>query len=314
MNNNDIDSVIKDSLTMRLDSFELREEVFTRVQANLSNPKKRNEYRSFKIHYNRTNSFKSVVSFMCGLVILCSLSLVIFPEARVFASNTINTIKTIFVLDGAKIVEVGQDFPLLNNGYNNGISLNLNDSEIEEKVGYQVVIPSSLSDEFYLFSKQIVLHLGKSVSYETNERIQPICEKATVDDIELEKLKEYNPSRSLVGFYSNQDGEICLMVMKSPDKYKEFVDYLKKSNNNYEEIKIGDSEGFWAELKKPVYPDGDMTQKPSEIISSYIVCWVYNDLLYYMGTDVDMSTNRLNLSPEMGIRIAESFMASQRKD
>ncbi len=312
MNNYDIDKVIQDSLTMGLNSCELKDEVFTKIKDNLSNPENKDRYGTFKIRFNRTNSLKSAVSFMCGLIIFCILSLVIFPEARVFASNTINTIKTIFIVNGTNVVEVGQDEPVLNDGYNSGMSLNLSDSEISEKVGYNVVIPSTLSDDFNLFSKQIVLHLGTRISYETNERIRAICAKATLDDNEFENLKEYNPTRSLFGFYSNPEGEIYLTVSKSVDKYNGYVESLKKSEQNYKEIKIGDLDGFWLETKKAVYPNGDMTQKPSEIINTYNVYWVSKDLLYSMGTDVDMNTNRLSLSPEMGIRIAESFMASQK--
>lgn len=313
MNNNNIDNVIKDSLTKRLDSIELREEVYTRIQANLSNPEMRNQYRNHK-RYNTINYFKPIAGFMCVIIILCSLSLMVFPQARVLASNTINTIKTIFVFNGDEIVKVGQEDPILNDGYTNGMSSNLSDSEISEKIGYQVVIPSSLSDEFHLFSKQIVLHLGEPVSYETNERIRPICEKATVDDIELEKLKEFNPSRSISGFYSNPDGVIYVNVRKAVDEYNEYIEYLRKSDMHYKEIKIGDSNGYWVQREKAVYPDGNMTQNPLEIINTFNVYWVNNDLLYYMGTDIHMNTNRLNLDPEMAVRIAESFMAGQKQD
>jgi len=138
-----------------------------------------------------------------------------------------------------------------------------------------------------------------------------ICQKAILDDTELEKLKEYNPPRYAGGVYSNAEGEISLCAFKSTYKYYKFVEYLKISKCNYKEIKIGDIAGIWIEQIRPVYPNGDITQKPLEVINTYDMAWVSNDLLYFMSTSVDMNTNRCSLSPEMGIRIAESFMASQ---
>lgn len=42
------------------------------------------------------------------------------------------------------------------------------------------------------------------------------------------------------------------------------------------------------------------------------MAWVSNDLLYFMSTSVDMNTNRCELTFEMGKRIAETFMESQK--
>ncbi len=311
MNRLDIDKVIEDSLTMRLNNYDPSDEVFARVIDNLSNTEKKVHSRSSKICFNRNKPLKLIVNFMCGLIIFCSLSVIIFPEARVFATNTINTIKTIFVInDNGEIIEKGQDVPLLNDGF--GMPTDLNDSDLEQKVGFKVIFPSTLPDGFSLLGKNIGLFLGKDISYETNERISSICKKAILNDSELEKLKEYNPSRYAGGKYSSSDGEIILCAFKSTDKYYKSIEYLKKSKCNYKEIKIGDIEGIWLEQKRPVYPNGDMTQKPIEVINTYDMFWVSKDLLYYMSTSDNKDINRICLSPEMGIRIAESFMLSQK--
>ncbi len=311
MNNNDIDKIIEDSLNMSLNNYQLRDEVLTKVKDNLSNYEKRDQHKIVKLRLSRTNSFKPVVSLMCGLIVFCCLSLLFFPQARVFASNTINKIKTIFVIDdNGKIFEVGQDIALLNDGYN--MPTDLSNSDIAKKVGFTIVIPSALPNGFNLLSKNIGLFLGKDISYETNNKISVVCQKAILDDTELEKLKEYNPLRFAGGIYSSSEGDIAICAFKAAERYDEVVEYVSKSKCKYEKFKMGDIEGVWLEQKRPVYPNGDMTQKPVEVINTYDMFLVSNDLLYFMSTSANMSTNRCSLSPEIGTKIAESFMAVQK--
>jgi len=56
-----------------------------------------------------------------------------------------------------------------------------------------------------------------------------------------------------------------------------------------------------------------MTQKPIGVISTYDIAWVSNGLLYFMSTSTDMvHNNGYKITPEMGVRISGSFMASQK--
>ena len=39
-----------------------------------------------------------------------------------------------------------------------------------------------------------------------------------------------------------------------------------------------------------------MTKKPLDIINTYDLAWVSNDLLYFMSTSIDMDKNKCSLS------------------
>jgi hypothetical protein len=314
MNNNEIDKLIEDSIGLGLNNLNLRDEVFTRVKENINNEENRNNYKALKIGFSRSNSFKAVVSFMCAVIVFCSLSLVISPNARVFAADAINAIKTIFVYDEkGQIVEMSQKDPVFTVG---GCSTTtLNDSEIEKKLGYKVILPENLSDGFMIRDKALGVSLQKQIDYETGEKLRLSIQEAVNDDIEFNKLKEYNPIRSITAFYKNQEGTIWIIVNKSVDEFDKFIEAVKKSKTNGKVIKLGSVNGIWTEGKIPNYPrktndnigSSDMTQKPTGTTPTYGIIWVSDGLRYHLGT-----IDGYKLTQEMGVRIAETFMESQK--
>lgn len=314
MKRNEIDRLIEDSIAVKQNSFEPGDEVLIKIKDNIKSRGKRSNYNIIKIHYRCANSLKAAAGFMCILVIFCSISLLVSPDARAFASNVI---KTIFTIDeNGRVIERGQDEPILNDGF--GMETNLSDIDIQKKVGFKVVIPDSLSDGFKLSSKMIALFLGEDISYETSGIIRSTCMKAIFDDTAFESLLQYKPSRSAGGHYKNAEGEITLLASKEVDRYYKAIEVLKKSKANYKEIKVSNVKGIWVEEKRAVYPadskgSADYTQKPIRLVNTYDVIWAANALIYFMSTSDNIEVNGgYKLSPESAARIAESFMVNQK--
>jgi hypothetical protein len=313
MNNNEMDKLIKDSIDTSLNDVELRDEVFTRVLDNIGNQEKRSNYRALKFPFSRLHSLKVAAGIMCAVILLSSVSLVISPNARVFAADAIQAIKTIFVYDdNGEIVEKSQNDPIL--GYAAGGFTTLNDSEIGKLLGCKVVFPECLSDDFVIGDKFLGVSLHKPISYETSEKIKLSIQKAATEDAEFEGLKDYGATRYASAAYKNPEGTIGIYVEKL------FVDAdkdnkAKKSKSNYEEIKIGSIKGIWEEYEAAEYPtkteggitSTDLTQKPTGKTTSYSVSWVSDGLQYRL-----IAFDGYKLTPETGARVAEAFMESQK--
>lgn len=304
--NKQIDSIISEAVSISLDKMEAPEDMFFRIETGINNSKGRTKSRIWASRFHCINFKKASITLLCGLFIICTLSVLSFPNVRTFAASTTESILRLFTMEKIngeyKVVETKPTDAIFSFSVNEATSLS--DSDISKKVGYSVVFPQSVYGGYTLSGKDLFVSINKKVDYITMNDLEVSMHKAINDDIELHKLKQFDAKREVAAVYKNDSGIITLGT-----KGGNFDDSAEK----VKEIKVGEIRGKWLEFQSPVYPESnnskfgpDLTKKPTGMITKHMLIWEWKGVgycLYYKDRKIAL---------EEVAKIAESFMESQR--
>ncbi len=308
---NEMDSLLKNILKDDVIPSEQDIEMnFCKLKMNLDNNKntkyyfKRISYVSFK---------KAAIVSMCCLICITTILLGSSSTVRAAALTAIDSIKSIFVVEGK-----GNDIKIVQKPVNEvkelvtvRVPLSLSDMETEKLIGHKVIFPDKLAEDFELTERLLVAGVRKPVPYESISQIRSQLILATMHQEDFDKLSDYSPYRSVGAIYkytrpdSNFGKELCISFygfssgwINSPDS---------------EEVKIGTTKGFWVKIKYPEYSWSfetlrvDMENPPVINDDLYMLGWGENDVYYSLSSIKDLNL----LTKEESIEIATEFQAAQ---
>ncbi|MCX8129516.1 MAG: hypothetical protein N3I35_05370 [Clostridia bacterium] len=302
INNDQLDDNIKQVLSTELVKIEAPDDMYLRIEENIKGKKGR------PIPGYAKNITRTVLAFSLSLAVILGVSAIFSPTVRAIALDTIDAIKTIFVVEGTgddyKVVEKDASESEMVSSVSSTTSLS--DEALSKLLGYKVSFPQKLYGEFALKDKALTLSLGKEMDYITAQSLQASMLKAINDSSEFEKLKDYDPRLSVFATYVSDTGNT---IFTSIDKLTD----THTSSNNGSSVKIGEYTGIWQEFAFPDYPtkvvDGiktaDLTQKPKGVIKLHAISWNTIDLHYSINS---YAYQKYELTKENAIKIAESFL------
>jgi len=288
MDNKEIDILIKQSLSNTAARISPKDS-FSHIQSEIKKARNNND-QSF---FGKTFTFKfrrTAAGFICGIFICAGLSFTFSEEVRATAVDTINKIKTIFVVDKVNgeyrvveksITEAKEPYFAV------GTSTTLSETEIENIVGFKIHFSDSI-EGYKLVDRGMGLILQKKINYETSQRLQTNMMAAIDDENEFKKLAQFKPLRDVSGAYKSSEGTIFIEVNNG----KTWQSDLMHKSNNIIDVKIGDLNGKWVELPLPIYPikeaNGsggfDFSQKPTEIKIMHALIWKVGNINYMLTT------------------------------
>jgi hypothetical protein len=296
-----LDDKVKEVISLELDNIGVSNDMYKRIEESIENKRKNFIFRyGFGIK-------KSVLAFSLSLTVLISVSLLLSPTARAIAEDTMDAIKTIFVVEGTgdnyKVVEKDGSNTLFTYGVS--ASTTLSDTDLSKLLGYTVKFPQSINNEYTLVDKALSLNLEKQLDYFTSQNLTKTINQAITDPAEFKKLKKYGPKFSVTSIYKSLNNKLIYV-------------HIDKSNPIFSSgyTKIGDSYGYWDEISIPDYPgktiegvySADMTQKPTGVKKCYSLSWDANSLHYILSSYEDNNV----LTSDEAANLAEAFMKSQR--
>ncbi len=263
------------------------------------NSKKKRAYMSALGYANLGRAAIGVCSIICAITILISSS----STVRASALNALNSIKTIFVVEGTgndiKVVEKSsnENYFRISEGYNTSKS----DAELGKIIGYEVQYPKTLAG-FDLECRALHASLWKKLAYDSIPGIRQQLNKAINNQEAFSKLDGYSPFRFVSGSYKKGDKSIYIYAF--PEQFSTPPDCKKT-----EEINIGDVKGFWCETIYADYPqkggEENMSVKP-DIEDTFLLYWVNNNIYYTLSSLVGD-----DLSKEDAVSLASKFQAAQ---
>jgi hypothetical protein len=307
-NNQDFEERIRSDLKTKGNEISPSDESYSKIIDDFLYIKG-SKFRMFKNRFLYINKKRLLVATLC---IAIAISFGTSSNLRAFATETVNKIKTIFIVEGTdenyKVSEQPADKPIFSTG--NSKITNLNDDELSKKVGFKISFPKLLCNDFNLISKSEMIVLNK-LSYENIPKVRNNIFKA-IDDVEAFKnLAEYNPSRAVCAEYIKDDVNISIFATPNINEFKSQI-----SSAKYTKVDINGLEGYWLGLPLATYPStklgeplqNDMSQKPTEIKTAHTLFWFSNGVCYQMVFSPDKE-----LSMDQTIAIAKSFIAQSSK-
>lgn len=284
---------------------------FVKFKADLVNTDNKKYYLG---RLNYMNFKKTVVISMCCLMCLTTILLSSSSTVRAAAMGAIDSIKSIFVVEGW-----GNDIKIVRKPVTeikSPVSVfsitSLNDSEIEKLIGYKVLFPENLSDNFKLANRCITLSLKTDISYNSAPEVKSQMEKAIYNQKEFKNLSVYSPYRAISSYYKcNEPKGFNLIINCWP------IPTGVENYSDKEEVKVGNSKGYWLNINYPEYPQSnvngnlqsDLTTPPTIKNDCYMLSWSKNKLYYSIY--IFEKSNPLRISKEEAIKIAEEFQAAQ---
>ena len=307
-NNQDFEERIRSDLKTKGNEISPSDELYSKIIDDFLYIKG-GKFRMLKNRLLYINKRKLIVATLC---IAIAISFGTSSNLRAVATETVNKIKTIFIVEGTdesyKVSEVPADTALFSTSHTK--TTNLNDDELSKKVGFNVSFPKLLCNDFNLNSKYELVMLNK-ISYENMPKVQNTILRA-IDDVEVFKsLAEYNPYRSVYAEYIKDDVNISIFASPNANDFKSQIISLK-----YTKVDLNGLEGYWLGLPVATYPtarlgeqfQNDMSQKPTEIKTVHGLFWLSNEAYYSMVFTPDKA-----LSVDQAVAIAKSFIAQSSK-
>lgn len=287
-NNHDFEEKIRVELKKIGKGIEPSCDLFSGIMTELSNNKK-GRLIMLKDKLVNMGTKKVAAAILCFTIAIGVISFSTSGNLRAFAAETLDKIKTIFVLDSSsKVVErdaTKYPFPFITSK-----GTELSDAELSKKVGFKVAIPDNLGDNYKLLGKSESIQIN-NIDYIEAQRIQKdACD--AIDNIDkFHSLEKYNPARGVNAMYKKADDMSIFVLI---DANTASGDFEKQAAYWNAKIKIVDIKGikaYWLDVPFPVYPivtkDGvtqsDMTQKPTSIETSHQLDWFSNNLHFSIG-------------------------------
>lgn len=310
-NKQDFEEILLNDLKIKGNEISPSDELYSKIMDDYMYIKG-GKFKMFKNRFIYMNKKRLLVATLCIAIVI---SFGTSSNLRAFATETIDKIKTIFIVEGTnenyKVSEQPTDKPIFST-LESKIT-NLNDNDLSKKVGFNVSIPKLLCNNFKLISKYEFVKLNK-ISYEDFPKAQTIQNDIlnAIDDVEVFKsLAEYTPSRGVYAQYIKDDVDINIFASPNVNDFKSQI-----SSAKYTKVDLNGLEGYWIGTPIPIYPSTkqgeqfqpDMSQKPIEIKTAHEFSWLSSGVYYSMG----FSENK-ELSMQQAIDVAKSFMSQTRK-
>ena len=107
-----------------------------------------------------------------------------------------------------------------------------NPKKYSQLLGYSVQFPENISSSHTLIDISLVLVLAKEVTPNEGKALEEKMTNAIEDNDSFTMLKEYNPFRTMTGFYSDKDRKSIIIIATMPAKAFEEIE-LKGKNKIY---------------------------------------------------------------------------------
>jgi hypothetical protein len=303
-NKQDFEDRIRKELKLKVNELCPSDELYSRIINDVIN----NDKGSFIMFKNRIlniGSKKLATAILCALIILTTISFSTSNNLKAFATEAINHIKTIFVLDETnKVVEIPADDPtFIWTSISKGTLLS--DKELTKKVGFQVFFPKDLCSGMKLTDKSESVHLNK-ITYEDSQKMQPNIFKAIDDEAIFNSLSTYAPTRGVGAQYVNDKNQLFISIGPISAEIKNAI-----SSSTSTKVDLNGTLGYWHEVPLASYPfieqnditQQDMTKQPKDIKTAHTLFWSSNEVYYSIVFLTDKE-----LPMDETVAIAKSFI------
>jgi hypothetical protein len=310
-NNQGFEERIRIELKLKGNEISPSDELYSRIVNDVIN----NEKGSFIMFKNRLlnlGSKKLVAAILCILIILTTISFSTSNNLKAFATETINHIKTIFVIDKTntdyKVVEKPADTTFIS--VTTGKGTLLSDKDLTKKVGFQVFFPKTLCSDMKLTDKSELIHLNK-ITYEDSQRVRPNIHKAIDDEVVFNSLTTYEPTKGVGAEYVNNKTQLFISIEPTSSELKNL-----RSSYNSTKVDLNGTLGYWHEVPMPLYSSikqneilqQDMTKQPKDIKILHQLFWSSKGVSYSIAFLPDKE-----LSMDETVAIAKSFIDQSAK-
>lgn len=297
-NNQDFEERIRLELKQVGNSLKPSNELYSDIMADMKD-KKRGSIGMLRNKFAYMGAKRFATALICLVLALGGISYSLSGEFRAFAAETVDKIKTIFILDTSHNV-VEKDMKQVPIQTIVSKQTTISDAELSNKVGFKVVFPDTLHSAFRMIAKSETLCLNK-IDYDIAQGIQNDALEAIDNMDKFKSLEKYDPVRGVSALYVNAAGG-GIVVNIVPDT----IGYEKRVTASDSNTKIQDISGtkvYWQDLPVPVYPtvekDGqkqaDWTQKPIKIETAHQLVWFSDDLFFsiIIGVNQDYSAQEM---------------------
>jgi len=305
-NKQDFEERIRKELKLKGNELCPSDELYSRIINDVINNDK-GRFIMFKNRILNIGSKKLATAILCALIILSTISFSTSNNLKAFATETINRIKTIFVLDTTntdyKLVEKPAGTTFISSSTSKGTILS--DNELSKKVGFQVFFPKVLCNDMKLTDKSEVISINK-ITYEDSQKVQPNMLKAIDDETVFNTLAAYEPTRGVGAQYINDKSQ--LFISNKPTSVE--INKLLLSSPSTK-VDLNGTVGYWFEVPSPSYPlikqnditQNDMTKQPKDIKTAHALFWSSNGICYSITFLSDKE-----LPMDETVAIAKSFI------
>jgi hypothetical protein len=307
-NKQDFEERIRKELKLKSNEIYPSDKLYSRIINDVINNDK-GSLTMFKNRILNIGSKRLATAILCAFMILSIVSFSTSNNLKAFATEAINHIKTIFVLDETnKVVEKAADTTFVWSSTGKGTILS--DNELTKKVGFQVFFPEVLYNDMKLTDKSESIRLNKT-TYEDSQRLQSNMFKAIDDEAIFNSLSTYSPTRGVGAQYVNDKTQLFISIAPIS---AEITNELLSSPST--KVDLNGTLGYWFEVPSPSYPfieqnditQADMTKQPTDIETAHTFFWSSNEVYYSIGflTDNELSMNET-------VAIAKSFIDQSTK-
>lgn len=306
-NKQDFEERIRMELKLKGNKIYPSEELYSRIVNDVINEK--GSFTMFKYRILNIGSKRLVTAILCTLIILTTISFSTSNNLKAFATEAINHIKTIFVLDETnKVVEKDANTTFIYPSV--GKDTILSDNDLTKKVGFKVFFPKTLCSDLELTSKSESIQLNK-MTYEDNQKLQPNIFKAIDDEAIFNSLSTYAPKRGVGAEYVNDKTQLFISIAPITVEIKN--ELLSSTSTK---VDLNGTLGYWFEVPSPTYSfieknditQADMTKQPTDIKTAHTLFWSSNGIFYSLGFLTDNE-----LSMDETVAIAKSFIDQSTK-
>ena len=285
---------IKKSLCHKVDKIEPSEENFAQILVGIGNSPGR---KTFKIGNERY-----LAAFLCALLII-SATFMLSDNTRAFAKETLSAIKTVFMIDkNNNVIEKPTTYSFLQPALNKNTQSS--DSDLSKQMGVKISFPQEFYGDFKLEQKAEAVGFTRNIDYETFTNLQATALQAFDSNDVFKSLDKYQPYRSVGAIYSNKQGARISAVV-----YNRKIPITVENMNITDRVptKVGNQDVEWISLSYPVYPDNDITKKPTTVASTSFLFWSIGETTYQIWP-----MDNKSLSMAETVKFAESYMAAQK--
>lgn len=311
--NEQLDGDIKRVISSELEKVEASKDIYARIQNNIKGKRS----RAYSISGIQIKNIALALSL--SFAMLLTLALIFSPTVRAISADTINAIKVVFVVEGTadhyEIVE--KDASKTNFTASVSKPTDLDGGQLKDKLGYGVLFPPIISENYTLTDKYLSLMFQKPIDYVTSGSLSASMLKAIDDAKEFEALKAHEPALNTWACYKRIDGMNIFISAYESEVFERVSGLFPESPlSKTREVRIGELKGVWVERSQPSYPNkttdqitrADMTQKPSKLKKAYALEWDSKSIHYTLSYDTSQ-----NFKPSLkeSLKVAKEFMEKQ---
>ncbi|MGH4119511.1 hypothetical protein [Clostridium sp.] len=307
-NEQDFEERIRIDLKLKGNELSPSDELYSKIINDVTNTKKGN-FNMFKNKILNIGGKRLTTGILCAFMIISIVSFSTSNNLKAFATEAINHIKTIFVLDETnKVVEKDADTTFIYPSTSKDTILS--DNQLTKKNGFKVFFPKSLCSDMNLTDKFESIHLNK-MTYEDGQKLQPDILKAIDDEDVFNSLTSYEPTRGVGAQYINDKNQLFISIAPVSAEIKNLL-----SSSTSKKVDLNGTLGYWHEVQFPSYPliekndltQQDMSKKPTDIKTAHMFYWCSNGVFYSITF---LSDNELSMNETAAI--AKSFIDQSTK-